>query len=446
MRYHAAGNAPKVPEEDRKLLRDWIANGAQPFPREYSEQYTLTKILRDVRAATGDPNRNLADEHYITLNHLLASDDTAGDLDRYRAALSRALNQLSTGPALVELRPIDPLATIYRIKLSELGWDVRPFSPDPKNPIKDFDVASVNLYDLLLLDYPLASLPDTSPVGEYLITEYLAKVKPLRPILYLRGDWLASVATQAPLYNDLLRLPLSLPELEKRLHFGADVKPERAALTKSTVVSGDRLIERRSSNNSAYWRTYDSTTHDDKTLLKDAKAAVPPNGGAAIFRLPNGLPGYFVADAHGVRLDALPATTLHDPLTKAGVVSGLSCMICHEKGLHKLAAAGRYELPATFPTKTEFDQLLDQDNEGYANALKKTLLGLPVGEPLGPVSRRFRQEMTQRHTHSDITLVNIDGPPKKPSLLDTSFNLNRDAAIPDYGAGPHAIGTAPHAH
>ena len=52
------GTRPKVPEKDRAILREWIKQGARPFPPEYSDTYALTKILNDVR----EPGHDLADE------------------------------------------------------------------------------------------------------------------------------------------------------------------------------------------------------------------------------------------------------------------------------------------------------------------------------------------------------------------------------------------------
>src|SRR5205807_190663 len=49
------GTRPKVPEQERKVLRDWIVAGAPAFPPEYTDQYAQTKILYDVRAAATEP-------------------------------------------------------------------------------------------------------------------------------------------------------------------------------------------------------------------------------------------------------------------------------------------------------------------------------------------------------------------------------------------------------
>src|SRR5262249_54616795 len=250
------------------------------------------------------------------LNHLLADEKTAADLPLYRAALTKALNQLSTGPKLVMPTPIDADETIFRLKLSDLGWDARPFGR------KD-----VNLFDLLLIDYPLASVPERPPaerpdrptLAQLVTGEYLATVSLLRPIPYVRGDWLAAVATQAPLYEDMLRLPPTLGGLEKRLDVGANAA--RAGLTKSGVLNCNRIVERlerRPADKTFLWRTYDLAGKNGvPALVEDAETT--KGGGEAIFRLPNGLPGYFVADARGMRLEEIPEARLKAPRNEEGV-------------------------------------------------------------------------------------------------------------------------------
>src|SRR5947209_3253217 len=43
------GRFPKVPEAERRVLRDWIGGGAPPFPPEVGDAYVLGKIARDLQ-------------------------------------------------------------------------------------------------------------------------------------------------------------------------------------------------------------------------------------------------------------------------------------------------------------------------------------------------------------------------------------------------------------
>ena len=126
---------------------------------------------------------------------------------------SGQLNVLSANKKPVALEGIDPENTIFRIRLDDLGWDKRPFVADPKNTAKAIDPTQVNLFDLVLLEYPYATPPDKA-----LIESYLKSANLLRPVPYVRGDWFAATATQPPLYGELLSLsgPLNaiMPNLE----------------------------------------------------------------------------------------------------------------------------------------------------------------------------------------------------------------------------------------
>jgi serine/threonine-protein kinase len=415
------GTRPKVPQPEREVLREWIRSGAPDFPAPYTETYALATILLDVRAArkAGGADRDLADERYVALNHLRADEKTAAALPLFRAALTKALNQLSTGPKLVTLTPVDPDETIFRVRLSDLGWDARPFTR------KD-----VSLYDLLLLDYPLASAPPRAPaertdrqtLGQLVTEEYLATVRPLRPVPYIRGDWLAGVATQAPLYEDMLRLPPTLGGLERRVGAGADAA--RAGLTESNVLNCDRIVERRPAGKASLWRTYDLAGKTGlPALVADAKTT--QGGGEAIFRLPNGLPGYFVADARGMRQEEIPEAHLKVPLNKEGVRNGLSCMVCHAEGLKavrdEVRPRGNPELKGLeelYPEAAQFAALLDADRKAFVEGLEAVRKGSPEPEPLGPALSRFKEAMTHRE-HDSTVLVNLEEGRRQRAPWDT---------------------------
>src|SRR5690606_35880858 len=57
-------------------------------------------------------------------------------------------------------------------------------------------------------------------------------------------------------------------------------------------------------------------------------------GGEAIFSLPNGLQGYYVAAANGDRLAAAPIGVVIDHTQNNGIVTnGASCHSCHNAGM-----------------------------------------------------------------------------------------------------------------
>ncbi len=395
------GTARKVSEADLIVLREWVAAGAPDFPPRSSESDILAQIQLDVNKLAPADRANV---RYLSLNHLLDDPDAAKDLDAYRAALVKALNLLSTKAKIVDLEPIDPDRTIFRIRINALGWDKRPFAPNPQNAVKEIDPGRINLYDLILLEYPHATPLDDSAQSKILVETYLNPLQMVRPVPYVRGDWFAAVATEAPLYNDLLMLPASLPGLEKKLGVEQSAR-NRAGLTTSEYIRLNRVLERGSNAKAVYWRTFDLEL--PKTLaglLKEATAESPEHlGGEAIFSLPNGLPGFYVADASFSkpkegRLDAIPAGRLVAKPASGGMPNGRSCMACHAAGLRPFKdevaknageTVNKEMLAKWYPP---LDEAVAEDNGRFATTLAK-LPGQPAGrDPLALVVEHYARK------------------------------------------------------
>ena len=402
------GTVPKVPAGEVKVLRNWIAGQAPPFAAESSDDYALRQILIDVLAATGDPaQRDLAREHYFTFNHLLG---TAGaDPALYAEALTRTLNLLSWEKKFVRPTPIDPTGTIFRVNIDQLGWGTTPYAG-----------SSLNLFDLILLENPHAVVPRSSPVYDELEREYLAKLqkdtKPVRPVVFLRGDWFVNAAGQTPLYEDLLRLPATLPELEKKLRL-EDAAFARAGLLKSGEVDVPRILERRSAGDQVLWRTYDLRSVTGPQKLVEA-ADKPVAVGEVLFSLPNRLPGFYIAGPDGHRYPDVAG----DLLKGAAMRNGLACARCHRDGLATtFTDAVRPNLEAsTLPEdkKTHLRQVYRDslakdavaDNLRFTTALAQLFGKVPERDALGEVDRQYR-EYTARHPRGadETWLPPLDG-------------------------------------
>jgi mono/diheme cytochrome c family protein len=383
------GRAPKVSDEDREVLRKWIVHDAPAFPPRSGEAYVLAQIQADV---TGLAANDRPKVRYVSLNHLLDDPDAAKDLDVYRAALAQALNLLSQQKELVLLQPIDAEGTIFRVRLDALGWDGPLYVPDPKATTKDLDPAHVNRFDLVLLEYPYAAPPPDSPAFKALVGSYLKAANLVRLVPYVRGDWLAAAATEAPLYDELLQLPRSVRALEKQLGVkeGTKDKPRgRAGLTESQYLRGNRILERGESDKAVYWRTFDLAGQADLDALVKVAADDPPAhvGEEVLFSLPNGLPAFFVADGEGRRVPGIPERLLKDKEGKGGLPNGRSCLRCHRAGLQ----------PFTDAVHKKLDQDRDKSIKelmyrplGELSAADNRRLAAPPGvDPLAFVAQRF---------------------------------------------------------
>jgi hypothetical protein len=415
------GNLPKPAPAEVDALRTWISAGAHDFPPEHGEIYVRNKIEQDLISLASlhkndpsDQSDPLPYQRYVSFNHLL-TDDAEPDSTLWQDALVKALNHLSWEPKPVRVAPIDPpLDTIFRFDERDLGWNLKPFEQtDGGDPKAEPKSSAVDLYDLVLLEYPFATSPSRFD-GNPTLAEYVRKAGLVQPVLYLRGDWLVSTATQPPLYADMLRLPrvLTGPDgLEARIQ--AAGPPARATFLPSKMNNGPQLVERRDAAGlGAYWRTFDPGAADDlKTLLLAADA---DRGGLMSFPLPNGLNGYYIAESvpakDGKRLVRLtssaPTAWVADKNAPDRIArNGLSCIRCHDSGVEAFADAALSVLDALpadkknalrklFPGKETMDKLLAGDVARCQNATT-AIFGRPLDrEPLTPLTTRFLQGAT----------------------------------------------------
>ncbi len=395
------GTRPKVAAAEVKVLRDWVAGGTTPFAAEASDDYALRQILLDVRSA------DRARERYFAFNHLLGTPQA--DPELLRATLTRAINLLSWKKEIVRPTPIDPTGTIFRVNLDDLGW------ADPLYP-----GSRANRFDLVLLEYPHAVIPRSSPVYDELDSEYLQKAALLRPVAFVRGDWFVSAAGRSPLYEDLLRLPTALPTLEKKLGV-EDSARFLGGMNERRIVNAPRLVESRSTPKQVFWRTLNLPGAKDAADL--VKTADTKTGeGEVVFSLPNGLPGFFVNGADGVRVDSIPADHLAEGQhQKIPLRTGFNCLKCHDhRGVNAFPdvlapALNTSGLPANqiarlrefIPGQKKLGELIDADNRRFAQALTELTGKKPEKDVLATdvIDRLNREPTTARPATADETAI-----------------------------------------
>ena len=80
----------------------------------------------------------------------------------------------------------------------------------------------------------------------------------------------------------------------------------RAGFNNSGVSNHNRVVERHKSRYGAYWKSYDFAGSVGAQNILTHPLGFTHDGGEAIFNLPNGLQGYYLANASGFRLDEAP--------------------------------------------------------------------------------------------------------------------------------------------
>jgi hypothetical protein len=190
----------------------------------------------------------------------------------------------------------------------------------------------------------------------------------------------------------------------------ADNNLARAGFSNSGVSKQERVLNRFDSGvagNQNYWISFDFDGGGGgeiagefvQNLSNESIFSDPLGfafaGGEAIFSLPNGLQGYYVAAANGNRLATAPIGVVIDPAQNNGLVTnGASCHSCHNAGMITFTDQVRqyveenkrdfdndtYEdVMEQYVSAAEFQRLMDQDSEVHIAAMERA--GIPRKTP-----------------------------------------------------------------
>lgn len=317
----------RVPATEVAVLKSWITNLKRTVSAPRSDEDILDAIAGDVLKA-----RSLSsDFRYLSLAHFIDQGRPATEVTRAKNVLAFTVNSLSRKGNIVPMVPIDPQGSIYRIRLSELGW-------------------SAALWDQLTGFYPYCLASQVA--GHQSLYTQLGTQAP-----FVRADWLMETATQAPLYDLLINLPASVNALATQLgvNIADDInhpglaEPDnlvRFAVNRSGVSLHNRMAERHLGTAGQYlWISYDFKNgvgvQDVFANPLGPKAVDQQNfvhtfsndAGEVIFTMPNGMQGYMLVNAAGQKVAVADTAIVRDIRRPNGVVAnGISCFGCHAPG------------------------------------------------------------------------------------------------------------------
>lgn len=415
--------APRPPlnQSEIEKVRRWIANGAPAFPddvsprnsngnaaqpeQRFGSRYVLDRILRYVRKL---PPNERPYVRFFSSNHLLVSGVTPEELEVNRQALAKAVNHLSWQPDIVRPVSIDPdTNSIFAVDIRGPGWHQQVFSDAESSAGQVSE--DLDLFDLVLLEYPYGYVLEDNQEFAELFEYYMKPAGLVRPIPWVRIDWFASVATQTPLYEDLLQLPHDVASLERDLGVDAaqnisDFIARRSGLTLSGVSRNNRVVERHPARHGAYWKSYDFQTSKGRQNMFADPLNFHYAGGEMIWNLPNGLQGYLVTDNTGQRIAEAPTTIVTDKFSEDRIVrNGLACMRCHDRGMKKFSgnlrpafetlttsvSFNRQAILRLYAPREEMDALIARDQKRFLSALEEAIGTSDADEPLVSTSRKF---------------------------------------------------------
>ncbi len=319
---------PQLPPQSIETIRQWIEAGApdwktapttdRPFISPAQRLASIETHLMSLEPF------DRAFARYFSLTHLYNAGETAEILNEYRIALAKLLNSLSWGSAIINPQPIDPQATIFYIDLRHYEWDRN----DAWTKIEETYPYHISF------DAPEQTALRTQ------LGRLQTQMKTDVPSIHI--DWFIATASSPPLYHDLLSLPLTDRELETRLEVDVarnltnapGVRVWRSGFNNSGVSNHNRVVERHTSQHGAYWKSYDFAGSVGTQNIFTHPLAFTHDGGEIIFNLPNGLQGYFLANASGLRLDDAPINIVSNPAASDPTVrNGISCIGCHTEGM-----------------------------------------------------------------------------------------------------------------
>ena len=421
----------------------WIQAGAPSWEVQGDVDFIsmgsmLDTINRHVRSL---PRFDRASARYFTTTHLYNAGESPETLRAYQLALSKLVNSLSWGSEIIKPEPIDAKKTIFYIDLRRYEWD--------RN----------DAWTQIEQEYPYSIEFDsgTQAGGASKLTQLRQEMACEVPFVY--ADWFLATASLPPLYHDILDLPETERELERRLQIDVQrnlqsapgVRVWRAGLNDSGVSKSNRVVERHQSQHGAYWKSYDFAGSVGPQNIFTHPLTFRHDGGEIVFNLPNGLQGYYISDASGSRIDEAPIEIVRNPDEPDGIVrNGISCIGCHTEGMKTFEddvravitrspnSAVKGQALRLYVEKEKMDELVREDTERYRQALEATGGVFGGIEPVYRFYKAFENPLNAAHAAAAVGLETeafIAKIRAKPSLQNLGLrtlesrngNVKRDA-------------------
>jgi mono/diheme cytochrome c family protein len=204
-------NKPAPTQKELETLEKWVNSQAPAFPTSFDDDAVLTIVADDFEKQDAKIKNGVAAQtlRYVSFAHLIRDGQPLPDLLAAERELAKALAW-----HLKNLTPVDPAGTVFRVDLGYVGWWTRELF-DRVERRKPAGVVPVRPYDLFLLEYPFARNWEESDTRSKKLEKLLAKTAQVRPIPFVRGDWLTAAILNGKMGTPLVNEAHSLAALEK---------------------------------------------------------------------------------------------------------------------------------------------------------------------------------------------------------------------------------------
>lgn len=260
---------------------------------------------------------------------------------------------------------------------------------------------------------------------------------------WMHADNFINIALGDPeVYNVLRDVPLNLNTLLDELDvdvaggFSGDFTARMMGFNGSRIGEQNRLGLRldQDSTNGGYWQSFDVDDNflADKNLFKFPLLVVGQNrfrfdASEIIFSLSNGLMGFALYNADGVRQVAAPTNIVEDDENPfdSEIENGMDCMRCHRDGLLPMRDQIRNSV---FENANEFDvddvefvralyrtndtnsALINTDNVDYRQALSKLNISVGSLDPTNEFVDDFKRQWTLEDTAGLVATMGTKTP------------------------------------
>lgn len=408
----------ELPLADKDLLKDWRDAGApaEPDCDDGGGGATGFIDLDDVESViledlNGLDSDDRLQSRYLIVSHKIDEGKIGRDLAVYKNALNKNINSVNVGGE-DEVFPAGELsAGIYRIDLETFG-------------IKLSDWAAIEAADKLNIE--------SFTTKGLLIKQLTGTAKPW----YHFDNFQDITQRDSAIYYRLTDAPdnFNLLMLQLGVAYSADLANLDALLVGfngSPLSTSNRLMSRHDSRDGYAWTTYDTGRLDaaEKNLF-EFPLLVQTLGirifqfvaGETIYTLPNGLQGYYLSDAAGVRQDVAPVDVVRDFLSPVSseIRNAVSCHRCHSGGLittrdqirdHVVANAAQFDpddvekVRALFKPAASLAANFSSDNQRFATALRR--IGVNPSEP-DPMSKASDEYLLDWDVERVATFLLLD--------------------------------------